>query len=477
MSFRVISMLTVALIAASCGGGTGATTSSAPGSTAATTTSVAATTTTGPEGFTVVSEDGDLEIEVPPEAMAVDPGITVTVLDPAVYPPEFAPFADAGSVIYSLEPEGLVFDAPVRVTRRISADRFEGLPETGVPVVSLITTDPDGEGFELLGDLRVLRDGDDVFVSGDLTHFSPNAAVNEPYYFQPRFSGFQLGASYTTEIGYPIDYTAEIYDYEGQQLDLPSGIEAVGFTRHDDEVGFELGTNMLYIDCKMESESRPRVGFRFTFDAAENGSTPSPQSIRNFVPDTERLEIMLKGVAPLTCLPRGLHGAMIEAEIVTDHPGGVASVPEGNFRGGLSAGYAWFGRLAEYFEDPHAGLIKDNGDGELGLGDTAYPAFGLMDYNSMLGVTLPLWSYGHYFLYMFDGADFQSFSTIEEALAFEEFLLEMEGHYTGEWFPGSIGLVMSFGEPFDYVVDSSEEVQPIEDAEIHLFIGRFDLKF
>ncbi|HSM02289.1 MAG TPA: hypothetical protein VK960_07635 [Acidimicrobiia bacterium] len=469
MSSRSISLAAALVAIAACGGGTGATTSSPPDSTAAPTTSVAMTTTTQPGGFTVVSEDGDLEIEVPPDAMADDPGITIAILDPAEYPPELAPFADTGSVIYSLEPDGLTFDAPVRVTRRISADRFEGLPDTGVPVISLITT-ADGDGFELLGDLRVLRDGDDIYVSGDVTHFSPNAAVNEPYYFKPRVAGFQFGVSYTTQSGVPIEYGAELYDYQGQRLDLPSGVTGVGFTRHDDAVGFELGTGGLSIDCKMESESRPRVGFRFTFDAGEGGSTPGPQAIRNFIPDVERLEIMLKGVTPLTCLAPGFHGAMIQAEVVTDHPGGVASVPDQNFRGGLSAGFARFGGLEVHFEDPHAGLIKDNGDGEPGPGDTAYPAFALMEYDSMLGVTLPLWTYGHYFLYLFDGADFQA--SIEDALAFEEFLLEMEGNHTGDWFPGSIGLVMSFGEPFDYVVDSSEEVQQVDDAEIHLVMSR-----
>src|SRR3972149_4644973 len=114
MRHRYAVALAFLLVLVACGDDTGGSTSAV--STTVATTTTAPTTTTTPPGFEVTSEDGDLTVEVPFEAMASDPGITIRLLAGDEYPPELASAAEnPKSRIYNLEPDGTVFAAPVTV--------------------------------------------------------------------------------------------------------------------------------------------------------------------------------------------------------------------------------------------------------------------------------------------------------------------------------------------------------------------------
>jgi hypothetical protein len=152
-----------ALIAAACSGSN---------DDAATPTSAVDETpgTEAAEFITVESEDGDLVLEVPagaPEAEAV----TVSVLDPADYPPELAGVEQTeGTVLYRLEPDGAEFAEPVLITRRLDAANFD-LGPGELPFVLGVTYSADGT-YELLEVPEISRDGDDVYVTSEATHFS-----------------------------------------------------------------------------------------------------------------------------------------------------------------------------------------------------------------------------------------------------------------------------------------------------------------
>jgi hypothetical protein len=472
---RRISLLALLLVAAACGGGTGNTTSSSSsGSTGVTTTTAAVTTSTTPPGFTVTSDDGDLEIEVSFEAMAEDPGITIRVLPPEEYPPQLAGAAETpGTVIYSMEPDGLVFDAPVRVTRRLSASNFEGMADFDVPVVTLITATADGSGFELLGDLRVQRDGDEVFASGDTTHFSPLITVNEQITLRVRFGEFHR--SFATEVGLRIDVLAEFTNAQSIS-EPPAAIAGVGYTRHADRVAFEEG-EFLGIDCLIPGEFRPRVGHDVEFNVSDPAEgEPTLHSSPQLVPGLDRVQIKLKNVAPLICYDpaTSLHGLGVDFEIATDHPGGVAWVPGGDFLGGNSASYAWFGGNVR-LDGTWAGLIQDgNRNGEVDATDTMFPVYRVEDIGGMQGFIAPLFTFADYFVYVIDGNQFDwnpgegyGAGTVEEMVPFLESLYRGDGR-----FDSAIGLISRGGDPFVYTVDSSEEVQSAEGAELEIFTPR-----
>jgi len=464
---RWIALMAMLLVAAACGGGTASPSSSS--SSDATTTTVGTTSTTGPSGFTVVSEDGDLEIDVPFEAMAEDPGITIRVLSPEEYPPELAGAGETpGTVIYSMEPDGLTFDAPVRVTRRLSASNFEDLEEFEVPVVVMLTTGEDG--FEVMSDLRVQRDGDDIFASGETTHFSPAVTLYGRLRVQFDFDDYHR--SFEGEEGLPI-YISPRFTNEGPVSTGPLSVQGVGYTRDDEAMEFQAG-EFLGIECLIPGEYKPRVGFDVEFNLADPAEgEPTVHGVRTLAPDVDRLQIKVKNVAPLMCFnpETSIHGVGFDFEVASDHPGGVEWVPGGDFMGGNSAAYGWFSQTTR-LDGAWVGLIGDgNGNGIVDPTDTMFPVYEVKDYGGMTGFVAPLFSYGDYFVYVIDGNQFDwnpgadyGVGPVGEIVAYLETLYRGMGR-----FDSAIALVTHEGSPWTYSVDSSEDVQSVSGAEAEIF--------
>lgn len=462
------------LVAAACGGGTAET--STTGSTGAPTTSLAdTTTTTVPEGFTVTSEDGDVTIEVPFEAMAVDPGIVIRVLAPEEYPPELAgAAANPGAVIYSMEPDGLVFDAPVEVTRRIPVANFPGLPEGSIPIVTLVTTTADGSGFEYLGDLEVLVNGEDVFVSGETTHFSPLVSAAEQTYLTPRLGSSHLG--YTTEAGVGIDVTALFFNTGGSPLASPPEVTGAGFTRQDTVIGFAEGAGSVTVDCLVAGEYNPRIGFFATFrltDPADDEATL--QSSRNLVTGVGQVRLLAKRVTPVLCVDpiTSLAGVSIDLRAQTDHPGGEVIIPDEDFAGGLSGASVDFGEVPR-LEGTWGGLIRDsNGNGMVDGADLMFPVYEIAEMQMRYGVVDPLFDFGGYFIYVVDGnqydwtpGDDYGPAPVLEHLPVLQSLFRGPGR-----FEASIALVGVDGNPFVYEVGPGEDTQTEPEAELILFVA------
>jgi hypothetical protein len=468
-------ILSLAVVGAACGGGTADTSTTGPGSSAVTTSTAAATTTAVPQGFTVTSEDGDVTIEVPFEAMAEDPGITIRVLAPEEYPPELASAGNnPGTVIYSMEPDGLLFDAPVRVTRRLSVENVPGLPVDAIPIVTLVTSSADGSGFELLDDLVVLVDGEDFFVSGDTTHFSPLVTLSEQVFMRVRLA--QTHDSFMTEIGVDFDLTPEFYGIDGSRLDAPEMVDGVGFTRHDDEIGFLEASHALGISCKIIGEYRPRVGFQINFRVAEAAANEATlRSSPLLIPGLTDVPILAKTVAPLACVDpaTSLAGVRFELETAVDHPGGEVFITGEAFGGGNSGGRIGFGRTLR-LAGTWAGLIRDsNGNGEVDGSDLMYPVYQIEEMEEMFGYVAPLYSFGDYFIYVIDGNqyDWNPGDEYGTAPVFEH-LPVLRSLFRGPGrFEASIGVVGVDGNPFVFTVGSAEELKTEPDAELLLFVG------
>lgn len=478
MRARLALALAFLVLAAACGGGTGSATTSpattaAATTTAATTTSsattaTAATTTTNP-GFEVASEDGDLTVEVPLEAMATDPGITVRLLAPEEYPPELAGAADnPNSRIYNLEPEGLEFAAPVTVTRRIDTERFGDLGPDEVPIVVLITRTPAGD-YEPYGDLRVTRDGEDVFVSGTTTHFSPAVAVSLQQSVDLRLDDYHLG--YATELGTKLEIGYRYYGAGRNELTPPATFEPVGFTRSI-AIGFDTTTTMLGVMCDKIAEANPRLGVKVTLDAAAPEGQVGLGSLPGLIPTLLQLEIMLKVVEAFSCLDPAtsfLGLPLTGLEIAADHPGGVEWIPGGDFRGGASGVYLWLNDTPR-LEGVWGGLILDgNGNRMIDATDTMFPAYPMEETGDIYSYVAPLFSYGSYFVYFVDGAQYSAAPTGSQwtvGAGLEAFGMNYVG--SGR-FEASIGFVGSGGNPFVYEVGPSEDKVTPQDPIIEQF--------
>ncbi|HLE39619.1 MAG TPA: hypothetical protein VJA44_08225 [Acidimicrobiia bacterium] len=470
------------LLVAACGGGTGSSTTAASNTGATTTTTAATTTTTAPTttttqaGFEVTSEDGDLTVEVPFDAMAEDPGITIRVLAPEEYPPELAGAAENPDArIYNLEPEGLQFAAPVTVTRRIDAERFGDLEAGDVPIVVLLTRTADGV-YEPYSDLRVVRNGEDVFVSGTTPHFSPVIALSEQQTLRLTLDDYHLG--FGTELGTKLDIGYRYYDADENVLDPPTTSEPVGFSRSI-ALGFDTTTATLGVACSKIGEAMPRLGVNVTLDAAAPAGQVGLRSVPGLIPSLTMLEVSLKVAQPFSCfdpLTSILGLILLGLAIATDHPGGIEWIAGGDFHGGNSGAYL---SLADNprLEGAWGGLIMDgNGNGFVDSTDTMYPPSPLEEMANMYAYVAALYTFGAYFVYLVDGAQYSGppiGSQWTVGLGLEAFRL----CYTGSGrFESSIGYVGVGGLPFLYEVGPGEEQVTPQDPIVEQF-NRMNFQF
>ena len=476
MNRRGIAGICVGLVVAACGGGAGSSTTTTAA--ASTTTTSAEVTTTAVAGFEVTSEDGDLTVTVPFEAMGADPGITIRLLAPEEFPPELAGAADDPDVhIYNLEPEGLVFDAPVTVTRRLDAARFEDLAPNEVPVVVILTRNPDG-AYELYSDLAVRRNGADVFVSGTTTHFSPAIVIRESPTLSVTLSreqienvasarSFEHVATLLNETPGVIPVTAALRDREGASL---AGSGMIGTI--DGVVTTSSGSGLdIHCDDVKTIEVLP-----ITY-TTEFGSSPAAGQAGfttvtslNLFPTRTRMALTLD--ARLRCHDPATSILKTEVtgfEVATDHPGGKEWIIGGDFRGGLSGAYVRMGDIPR-LEGVWGGLICDNDhNGSIDPTDTMFPAYPAEEVGGVYSYVAPLFDYGRYFIYLVDGPQYSGVP------AGSEWTVSAGLSAFGEKYPGtgrfeaSIGFIGVGGAPFVYDVGPSEEAQPAPGAKIEMF--------
>lgn len=123
--------------------------------------------TIGNEGGIVESNDGGLELYVPPGALASDTDITITLIDGGNLPVEPARVAP----VYRIEPEGTTFDVPATVVIAVA-------PTTAADTPVVVTTyDEIGETWEPIDGSSILA-GDVVAQTSHLSTWSAVVAQN-----------------------------------------------------------------------------------------------------------------------------------------------------------------------------------------------------------------------------------------------------------------------------------------------------------
>lgn len=469
---RLAMGLAFLLVAAACSGSGGSSTSTTAPSTTAVTTTTGPTTTTTMPGFTVTSDDGDVTVEVPFEAMAEDPGIVIRLLAPEAYPPELTGAAERpGARIYQLEPDGLAFAAPVRVERRMDAAAFDLPDPTTIPIVSLLTQAADGS-FELLDDIHVMRSGDDVFVSGETMHFSPLVAISEEQV--ARIDIDRAHTVFATEPGTPAYFGISFASADGTPLQRPE-VRAWGRSRAD-FLAFG-GDGELEVTCTGIGTATPRLGFHVDLRADAPADQPGLRNAPLLALGAETATFLLKIAGEFECLDEAtsLIGLRVEYRYDIDHPGGEVKIPDEDFRGGLSAALQDFSGLPLSY----VGLIGDaNGNGILDLNDSIHqPELATGDRTMQMAVN-PLFSYGGYFTYVVDAGSYGTLPDFGNGLSLEDGLLRLGGVFMGDGrFETSIGVVAVGGMPLLVEVGPAESAVEEPQAEIRILLDGIDLHF
>lgn len=451
------------LLASACGGDAATTTTTTQG---VTTTTAGETTTTTEPGFTVTSDDGAVTLEVPVEAMADDPGITITVLDPADYPPELASAAqNPNTRIYRLLPDALTFDAPARLTRTIDVDNFGALADADheIPIAVLLVRSPDGE-YQPLDDLHVMRRGDTVELSGDITHFSTLVTVSEQQ--SMTLHPGPSHRSFATEAGVELFLEAFFEDLGGSPLRITSGIEGWGRSRSPNiEFRFN-GTTGVTCTEPADDPRNPRLGFRFELVPGVEADVVGLRTTPLLVPDLERLPILVKSVVPMLCLDPGLSllSQQVDLNLQTDHPGGEMYIPNADFRGGLSGSWGtirYNPRPEPAIAIDYIGLICDlNRNGIIDSNDAMYQPYQI-DFSSpgMGEFVLPLFGHADYFVYGLDSSQFGNvIMTGASGMPVSDALEDFFSWHIGDGRPeAAIGVFGSGTDPTVYTVGPAED--------------------
>jgi hypothetical protein len=441
-----LSVVIVSLVAAACGDDDArpitttspeSSTTTAPGSTTAVTTSTVAetTTTTGPTGFEVVSEDGQVTLDVPFEALPEDPGISITVLPPEEYPLELAGAAqNPGTVLYRLSPDPLEFDQPVTVTRSIPASNFEGLPPNGIPLIRVLVYTPGG-GYEPLNGATIVREGDEIRVSGDLTHFSVLLGVYERQYAEAIFSPnlgaeVQMGQSYQVQLSYG--------DQDGNPLQGPGGEVASGYT-DSEHVVFDPSDPVLHFLCNEEGPARVAARFDVALpsgDEVEEGAfgirtTPILAGDNPVFPAT-RFEIATS-IDCVTEVEQPSSDALTGTiQAATDHPGGTDhGAAAFDFAGGASA-IVLKVDVAGGIENLRIAHVHDtNQNGLIDAGDRMFSPRGPEIVNGDECFILPVNAFGEYIFLMLVADEFDDVGSGPASIPIETAFEVLQGAYRG----------------------------------------------
>jgi hypothetical protein len=364
----------------------------------------------------------------------------------------------------------------VRITRRIPVENFANVPANGVPLIALLVTSDDGESFEQLPGAQVIRDADDFLVRAEISHFSTLVSIYELEYAVIETD--QLGADLETEVGTPIMTNVKFYADDGAPQMSPDQITPSGWTRSD-EITFDVFGSSLGVVCGDLGSFKVGLRYDVTLPVGDEATTDAPgfNTTPVLTGSNEPVGFRYKISLPVNCFDpdTAATGRSAAGSVGTDHPGGQSYVQD--FKGGASAkwGTITLSPRVTWLE-PKIGLINDsNGNGAVDATDTLYPATLATEADGGFGFVAPLYSYGDYFLYMFDGANFDGTTT--DATSVREGLLGYQNMFTGSGrFAASMGLLGVDGVPFVDRVGSGEGSQDFE-GETLIFITPSILDF
>ena len=167
-----------------------------------------------PEDTVVTSSDGGLRVTVPPGATDRPDEISVEVLNEL--PKDLG---TSKGTAYELTPDGLTFDEPITIERRIDAAVSGVDLSQGLPTIALLSKS-DGR-WSALEDLGTRVEDGIIVASGTTTHFSTVIAVNSGITVQ------MTPSEETGPVGHEWEATSEITG-EGETDTALIEVEATG---------------------------------------------------------------------------------------------------------------------------------------------------------------------------------------------------------------------------------------------------------
>jgi hypothetical protein len=388
----------LALAAPACGGSAGTSTTNVS------TTLPATTTTTEPPSVEITSDDGAVTLLVPPGA--AEAAITITALDPTEHPD--GPLE--ATRLYELTPDGYTFDAPGIVSIEIPLSDIGDFAGGQVPLLSMVSTTDDGEGWELVADQRLTRVGDTVVVSGEITHFSSLAALYENVIIDVRF--LEVSRSSTEDLAIDLTglgaddrvMTTRFYWSNGVPLVAPE-FGSARYASNDTVLPVHPIANGLVIGCPPTAGTLSGyLEFELLLGATEDtsgetGLTSAPA----LVGTNAQASIVVAGGLQLLCRPTIGEDGTVSLSLQLDHPGGEAFVPNEDFGGGASG---LVGSLDRAIPGLLAGVIRDeDSNGAIGPHDTMYAPVITTISDDGTTFVIPLFGFGDYFMYFIDTRD------------------------------------------------------------------------
>ena len=119
----------------------------------------------GSSGGTVTSDDGRVVLTIPPGALSALNTISITRISLDVLPAEFLDLIEVNT-IYLLEPEGLAFAVPARITMEVGGTADD------LPARVLLTRSNEGVALLQNQELALNMDSNQATLSADIDHFS-----------------------------------------------------------------------------------------------------------------------------------------------------------------------------------------------------------------------------------------------------------------------------------------------------------------
>ena len=123
------------------------------------------------QGGNIGTSNGKIALEIPPGALAEDTTVSIRVLSEDEWTDDIKDLDPVGPV-YSLEPDGLIFQEPVTVKLALDSSFYNAGPD-GVEVTApeLYTTDGNSAP-KILQNLETVVGPEEAYVQGNTTHFS-----------------------------------------------------------------------------------------------------------------------------------------------------------------------------------------------------------------------------------------------------------------------------------------------------------------
>ncbi|MDX1449200.1 MAG: hypothetical protein R3246_09075, partial [Acidimicrobiia bacterium] len=367
-----------------------------------------------PSDFSVTSDDGNVVLEVPGGAVDPDTQLAVTVLAPEEYPEELAGARqNPGTVIYRVEPTDAVFLEPVRFTRRLPASNFEGLPADAIPFIVLVGHDADG--YEQLDSGEILRDGDDIFVSGWMSRPQTVISVFEQAFLQP------AGLGTSTTIGSTSEFGIQASTVSGEALDPGPDLVATASSDAGLITTTAIGP-LLRLQCDIAGTDRLQTSW----------STIVPTPPGDGLLGVRYASTLLPEVKPGFLFSLFVDHECVEApevytagiEFVVDHPGGVVNVQGEDFAGGASAVLIRLD-ISPSPGEVRVGLFLDaDQDGGISRGDVMSSPQPVRITNGSDLYVVPIFDFGYYIPYFVfldqfgELPDDPGFAPVSDALRF-----------------------------------------------------------